>query len=97
MTMRKLSQLQHSALRALRKLGASGDGVAAAHQVGQLTGQSTDGAAYTLRSLVNRGLVALGHHDGDRYGYRLTGEGLRISRLTDDEDRASTLPRRNND
>lgn len=66
----KLSDPQHRALAVL--LGGQ---VLTARQVGEVTGQSSDGAACTLRSLVGRGLVILGHHDGDRYGYKITDEG----------------------
>jgi DNA-binding MarR family transcriptional regulator len=70
----KLSGLQLAALKALRVLSADGS-VPQARDVARRTGQSSDGAAYTLRSLVNRDLADLGHHDGDRYGYLLTDEG----------------------
>lgn len=57
------------------------DGVpaVAARDVARLTGQSSDGAAYTLRSLVARGLARADAHDGDRWlGYQLTAAGWKL-------------------
>jgi hypothetical protein len=73
--MRPLSVWQKSALVAMGTLARQGIDVPTVRDIGPLTRQSTDGAAYTLRSLVRRGLVELGHHDGNRYGYKLTPEG----------------------
>lgn len=73
--MRRLSNKQARALSAIFSLGRRGIDVPTVRDIGPLTGQSSDGAAYTLRSLVKRGLVELGHHDGNRYGYKLTPEG----------------------
>jgi DNA-binding MarR family transcriptional regulator len=73
--MRPLSYKQGLALNAIVALGRQGIDVPTVRDIGPLTGQSSDGAAYTLRSLVKRGLVELGHHDGHRYGYKLTPEG----------------------
>jgi DNA-binding MarR family transcriptional regulator len=72
---RKLSGTQAAALKAMARLGEAGTDVPTARDIAPLTGQSSDGAAYTLRSLVRRELVVLGHHDGDRYGYKLTPAG----------------------
>jgi O-acetyl-ADP-ribose deacetylase (regulator of RNase III) len=74
---RKLSETQQAVLSALHRLGAHGDGNAvSARETGRRTGQSSDGAAYTLRSLVRRELVSHGYYAGDMYGYRLTDAGL---------------------
>jgi DNA-binding IscR family transcriptional regulator len=72
----KLSEKQQAALRVMTQLAAVGTDVPTVRDIAPLTRQSTDGAAYTLRSLVSRGLVAHGHHDGDRYGYKLTEAGV---------------------
>lgn len=72
---RPLSVWQKSALVAMESLARQGTDVPIAREIAEVTRQSTDGAAYTLRSLVKRGLVELGRHDGDRYGYKLTTEG----------------------
>lgn len=71
----RLSDRQQAALRAMARLAADGTDVPTVRDIAPLTRQSSDGAAYTLRSLVNRGLVVLGRHDGDRYGYKLTPVG----------------------
>jgi DNA-binding IscR family transcriptional regulator len=76
----KLSDKQQAALRAMVRLAAGSATAGAvpvptAREIAAEAGQSTDGAAYTLRSLVRRELVVLGHHDGDRYGYKLTPAG----------------------
>jgi DNA-binding MarR family transcriptional regulator len=71
---RKLSETQMAALRALEQLSVHG-APWAARDIAARAGQSTDGAAYTLRSLRNRGLVTVGHGDGDCYGYRITEAG----------------------
>lgn len=69
---RKLSGTQQAALAAVTALDGT-DGHVTARDIAARTGQSADGAAYTLRSLVSRGLVAPGSNDGERYtGYRLT-------------------------
>jgi DNA-binding MarR family transcriptional regulator len=77
----KLSGKQHAVLAALDRLlpepAAPMDGQwpvapVAARDVARETGQSTDGAAYTLRSLVRRQLAEIGSHDGDAAGYLLT-------------------------
>lgn len=73
--MKPCSGCQRAALRAMAALAADGIDVPTVRDIGPRTGQSSDGAAYTLRSLVRRGLVVLGHHDGDRYGYTLTPAG----------------------
>lgn len=73
--MRPLSWKQGRALNAIVTLAGRGIDVPTVRDIGPLTGQSSDGAAYTLRSLCRRGLVELGHHDGNRYGYKLTPEG----------------------
>lgn len=73
--MRPLSNKQARVLSAIFSLDRRGIDVPTVRDIGPLTGQSSDGAAYTLRSLVKRGLVELGRHDGDRYGYKLTPEG----------------------
>ena len=72
---RKLSAMQRNALEAIARLADAGVDVPTVRDIGPETGQSSDGAAYTLRSLVNRGLVSLGRHDGNRYGYKLTPAG----------------------
>jgi hypothetical protein len=72
---RKLSGTQQTALEALARLAREGYDAPTAVLVASETGQSVDGAAYTLRSLVRRELVLHGHHDGDRYGYKLTPAG----------------------
>lgn len=77
----KLSYTQRKVLRAMDQLGAHGNGDGAtAREIASRTNQSSDGAAYTLRSLVRRELVDNTGHDGDRYGYRLTVSGLAESR-----------------
>jgi Mn-dependent DtxR family transcriptional regulator len=71
----RLSDRQQAALKTMSRLAANGTDVPSVRDIAPLTGQSTDGAAYTLRSLVSRGLVEHGQHDGDRYGYKLTEAG----------------------
>jgi DNA-binding IscR family transcriptional regulator len=71
----KLSYGQRKALRAMAGLAENGIDVPTVKDIGPKTGQSSDGAAVTLRSLVRKGLVELGHHDGNRYGYKLTPTG----------------------
>jgi hypothetical protein len=80
----KLSGKQQAALAALDRLlpepAAPMDGQwpvapVAARDVARETGQSTDGAAYTLRSLVRRQLAEIGSHDGEAAGYLLTAAG----------------------
>lgn len=86
MAARKLSPLQQAVLAALAELlPAPGSapmdgqfpppGPVHARDVARITGQSSDGAAYTLRSLVRRELVTIGSHDGDAAGYLLTEAG----------------------
>lgn len=75
MTLRKLSTMQSALLDAMKRHATENDGIHQARQIAQWTGQSSDGAAYTLRSLVRRGLVEVVRHDGERGGYRLAGEG----------------------
>jgi DNA-binding MarR family transcriptional regulator len=73
------SAVQLAALRALSALEEGGVAATAAG-VGAYTAQSPDGAAYTLRSLVNRGLVTRSGHDGDRWlNYRLTATGRELA------------------
>ena len=77
-TTRKLSGKQEAALTALAELTAAdpdGNAIWTAREVAGVTGQSSDGAAYTLRSLVARDLVGHGGNDGERYGYKLTPAG----------------------
>lgn len=76
--MRKLSRTQQGALEAMARLtagDANGQAVWTAREIGAENGQSSDGAAYTLRSLVHRELVAHSGHNGERYGYKLTPAG----------------------
>lgn len=70
---RRLSDTQAAVLRAMARL--AGDRPLEAREIGAVTGQSSDGAAYTLRSLVRRGLVEVIAHDGERSGYALTQAG----------------------
>lgn len=74
------SAVQLAVLRALDRLDGQPD--VAARDVGARTGQSTDGAAYTLRSLRERGLVAVGGHGVGEptRGYRLTDAGRDLVR-----------------
>jgi hypothetical protein len=80
-----LSDLQQRALRAMTALAADGIDVPTVQDIAPKTGQSSDGAAYTLRSLTRRGLVALGRHDGDRYGYKLTPAGAAATEKKDEK------------
>jgi DNA-binding MarR family transcriptional regulator len=91
--MRALSDLQRRALRVMAALAADGIDVPTVRDIGPKTGQSSDGAACTLRSLVRRGLVDLGHHDGNRYGYKLTPAG----RKREQRRRTVSLPVRTNE
>lgn len=76
---RPLSELQRAMLRALDRLGAHDvvTGVSA-RDAGTRTGQTSDGAAYTLRSLVRRELAGRGY--GEASTYWLTTEGLAAAR-----------------
>jgi DNA-binding MarR family transcriptional regulator len=73
------SATQLAALHALARLNRHGASPAA-RDVAFQTGQSPDGAAATLRSLVVRGLVAVGGHGVGEpsRGYRLTGAGREL-------------------
>jgi DNA-binding MarR family transcriptional regulator len=72
------SATQLAALHALAALAGRGITPTAA-RVGAWTAQSSDGAAATLTSLMNRGLVARSGHDGDRrLGYQLTDAGREL-------------------
>jgi DNA-binding IscR family transcriptional regulator len=74
-----LSEFQAGMLRALDRLGAHDESAAVTAQAaGARTGQSPDGAAYTLRSLVKRELV--GRAYGEASGYWLTTAGLELAR-----------------
>jgi hypothetical protein len=73
--MAKLSGKQQGALEAMARLEAAGAPSLEARSIALGTGQSSDGAAYTLRSLVRRGLVEVVQHDGQRGGYKLTPAG----------------------
>lgn len=66
----KLSKTQARMIVALE-----GQDIATAAGLGLATGQSSDGAACTLRSLVKRGLVKHAGHDGDGWGYQLVDAG----------------------
>jgi hypothetical protein len=71
----ELSDMQAGMLRALNRLGAHEASCAVTvRQAGPENGQSTDGAAYTLRSLVRRELVARQY--GEPSLYWLTTDGL---------------------
>lgn len=68
---RDLSVIQTRMLGAVRRMGE-----ATARDLGERTRQTSDGAAYTLRSLVNRGLVEHGAEAKDhRATYKLTSYG----------------------
>ena len=71
-----MSKRQLEALRVLAWLAATGTDVPSVREIAPLTGQTADGAAYTLRSLVVRELVSAGEHEGGRYGYKLTEAGV---------------------
>ena len=71
----KLSERQQGALNAMARLAADGTDVPTIREIVPLTGQTPDGAAYTLRSLVGRDLVEYGFHGGGRHGYKLTEAG----------------------
>jgi DNA-binding MarR family transcriptional regulator len=86
----KPSAGQLAALRALAQLEGRIEATAA--RVGAYTGQSVDGAAYTLRSLVNRGAAEIGAWDGDRRCYQLTAAG-RAEIAKDDARRAADKER----
>jgi hypothetical protein len=72
---RNLSRAQLAMLAALRTAG----GPATVLILAPLTGQSPDGAAYTLRSLTRRGLARCPSHDGERWTYALTSLGLEVA------------------
>lgn len=74
----KPSEMQQRMFRALLELDGQDD--VTARKLGGITDQSSDGAAYTLRSFTRRSLVTPGAHDGDRYlGYQLTPAGRQIA------------------
>lgn len=77
MTGRRLSCTQQSVLEAMARLETAGAPFLEARSIALGTGQSSDGAAYTLRSLVRRGLVEVvqGQRGGQRGGYKLTPAG----------------------
>jgi DNA-binding MarR family transcriptional regulator len=64
---RKLSGLQQAMLRAVAEHGPCH-----ARELAEYTGQSSDGAAATLQSLIRRGLVETGINQS---GYAVTSEG----------------------
>jgi DNA-binding IscR family transcriptional regulator len=81
--MKNLSGIQQAALAALARIAArrgAGADMATAREVGAESGQSSDGAAYTLRSLVRRGLVAIVPGGAAAGGYRLTPAGAEQAR-----------------
>lgn len=71
----ELSGTQLRALQAVNRLGAHEDGAArTAWEIAAVTGQAADKAAYTLRSLVTRGLADCKLSGTPRYW--LTAAGL---------------------
>jgi hypothetical protein len=73
---RKLSRHQLEALAAMDRLAQRETTHPTAREVAHETGQSPDGAAATLSSLVRRRMVATVSHDGNRYRYQLTSRGI---------------------